>query len=81
MDDLNFPNEEMTMKKASIRALNEKAKAIQELSEGELESVRALQEGPPAMPVGCTDSGEALRGWQPPSRLNRTPPCAASRRG
>jgi hypothetical protein len=41
-------------RKKPIQALNEKARAIQSLAEGEEKSVKALQDGPPPMPVGCT---------------------------
>jgi hypothetical protein len=49
-------------KKRPIQALNEKARAIQSLAEGEEKSVEALQEGPPAMPVGCTTIFDT--GWE-----------------
>ncbi len=49
-------------KKRPIQALNEKARAIQSLAEGEEKSVEALQDGPPAMPVGCTTIFDT--GWE-----------------
>lgn len=48
--------------KRPIEALNEKARAIQSLAEGEKQSVEALQEGPPAMPVGCATIFDT--GWE-----------------
>jgi hypothetical protein len=49
-------------KRRPIQALNEKAMAIQALAEGEQASVEALQQGPPAMPVGCTTIFDT--GWE-----------------
>ncbi len=45
-----------------IQALNEKARAIQSLADSEKKSVRARQQGPPAMPVGCTTIFDT--GWE-----------------
>ena len=49
-------------KKRAIQALNEKARAIQSLADGEKKSVQARQQGPPAMPVGCTTIFDT--GWE-----------------
>lgn len=46
----------------AVKALNEKARAIQALAEGEVRSAEALQDGPPAMPVGCTTIFDT--GWE-----------------
>lgn len=51
------------MKKSRpFQALNEKARAIQSLAEGEQKSVEAMQEKPPPMPVGCTTIFDT--GWE-----------------
>lgn len=44
-----------------IKALNEKAKAIERLAEGEIPEIEALG-GPPAMPQGCTTIFDT--GWE-----------------
>lgn len=49
------------MEKKPIRALNEKAKAIARLAEGETQTAEALG-GPPAMPQGCTTIFDT--GWE-----------------
>ena len=49
-------------KEKPIQALNVKARAIQSLADGEKKSVRARQQGPPAMPVGCTTIFDT--GWE-----------------
>ena len=49
------------MTKKRIEALNEKAKAIERLAEGETRSAEALG-GPPAMPQGCTTIFDT--GWE-----------------
>ncbi len=48
--------------KKTIQALNEKAKAIEALADGETETVQALQDGPPGMPAGCTTVFDT--GWE-----------------
>lgn len=45
-----------------LRALNKKARAIQSLADSEKKSVQARQQGPPAMPVGCTTIFDT--GWE-----------------
>ncbi|RMG95291.1 MAG: quinohemoprotein amine dehydrogenase [Candidatus Dadabacteria bacterium] len=52
----------MKDKKSVLKALNEKAKAIEALAEGEEATARALQEGPPGMPAGCTTVFDT--GWE-----------------
>lgn len=51
-------------KNKSIQALNEKARSIQALAEGEGKTVEALSEGggPPPMPQGCTTIFDT--GWE-----------------
>lgn len=50
-------------KRKRIEALNQKAKAIEALSEGESRTVEALQDGGPLnMPVGCTTIFDT--GWE-----------------
>lgn len=48
-------------KKKTIEALNEKARAIERLAQGEAKNVEALS-GPPAMPQGCTTIFDT--GWE-----------------
>jgi len=45
-----------------LQALNKKARAIQGLADSEKKSVQARQQGPPAMPVGCTTIFDT--GWE-----------------
>ncbi|GAB4259266.1 quinohemoprotein amine dehydrogenase subunit gamma [Deferrisoma sp.] len=52
----------MKDKKSVLKALNEKAKAIEALAEGEEATARALQDGPPGMPAGCTTVFDT--GWE-----------------
>lgn len=49
-------------KKKRIEALNEKARAIEALGKDEGKTVKALDDGPPAMPVGCTTIFDT--GWE-----------------
>ena len=50
-------------KKTPIEALNEKARAIKAVAEGETKSAQALQDdGPLVMPVGCTTVFDT--GWE-----------------
>jgi hypothetical protein len=53
-------------RKKPIQALNEKARAIQSLAEGEEKSVKALQDGPPPMPTypvgNCMSSAKDFHG-------------------
>lgn len=65
-------------RKKLIRALNEKAKAIERIAEGEEKTVQA-QGGPPNMPQGCTTIFDT--GWETnPRPTNPIGNCAPSAR-
>ena len=66
------------MKRKLIEALNEKARAIERLAEGEEKTVSALG-GPPAMPQGCTTIFDT--GWETnPRPATPVGQCASSAR-